>query len=72
MLGDDPLLYSLSVNDDEADEAEEQADALEAVGALHETVALMRHEMYAIVSIAIVSIARVSIAIVSIDGGPHA
>jgi len=50
VLGDDPLLYSLSVNDDEADEAEEQADALEAVGALHETVALMRHEMYAVLS----------------------
>ena len=50
VLADDPLLYSLSMDDDEADEAEEQADALEAVGALHETVALMRQEMRAVLS----------------------
>ena len=50
VLADDPLLYSLSMGDDEADEAEEQADALEAVGALHETVALMRQEMRAVLS----------------------
>ena len=50
VLADDPLLYSLSMGDDEADEAEEQADALEAVGALHETVALMRQEMRAMLS----------------------
>ena len=50
-LPDDPLLYSLTAEDADEEAAEDDAvDAVEAVGALHETVALMRQEMKAVLN----------------------
>ena len=50
-LPDDPLLYSLTAADADEEAAEDDAvDAVEAVGALHETVALMRQEMKAVLN----------------------